>query len=94
MGGPLFEDAFARQARKQAPLQITGLKVTPIALPDPPILAASGCHGLNLPIRNGVDLDGDKLARAHEVCRKCGMRGRDDATTMRRVEPGRKRTLF
>src|SRR6187455_3767558 len=27
------------------PLKITGLKVTPIALPDPPLLAASGCHG-------------------------------------------------
>jgi glucarate dehydratase len=26
-------------------LTITGLKVTPIALPDPPLLAASGCHG-------------------------------------------------
>jgi glucarate dehydratase len=26
-------------------LTITGLKVTPIALPDPPLLASSGCHG-------------------------------------------------
>ena len=28
-----------------AALKITGLKVTPIALPDPPLLNAAGCHG-------------------------------------------------
>jgi glucarate dehydratase len=42
----------------------------------------------------GVDLDRDRLARAHEIYRKCGMRGRDDAFTMRLVEPGWQRTLF
>jgi glucarate dehydratase len=36
----------------------------------------------------GVTLDRDKLARAHEVYNKCGMRRRDDATLMRRLEPG------
>ncbi len=36
----------------------------------------------------GVQLDRDKLARAHEVYEKCGMRRRDDAHTMRLVEPG------
>ena len=30
----------------------------------------------------------DKLARAHEVYLKCGVRKRDDATLMRRLEPG------
>jgi glucarate dehydratase len=35
----------------------------------------------------GVTLDADKLARAHEVYRKCGMRGRDDRSLMRRLEP-------
>ena len=30
---------------KASALTITDLKVTPIALPDPPLLAASGCHG-------------------------------------------------
>jgi glucarate dehydratase len=35
----------------------------------------------------GVQLDPDKLARASEVYRKCGMRERDDATTMRMLEP-------
>jgi glucarate dehydratase len=36
----------------------------------------------------GVSLDRDKLARAHEVYRKSGMTGRDDATLMRKLEPG------
>jgi glucarate dehydratase len=55
--------------------------------------------GPKLPIRDGVmavpsgpglgvALDRDKLARAHEVYRKCGMRRRDDASLMRRIEPG------
>jgi glucarate dehydratase len=41
----------------------------------------------------GVSLDRDKLANAHEVYRKCGMRERGDAGTMRRFVPGWKRTL-
>jgi glucarate dehydratase len=36
----------------------------------------------------GVALDRDRLARAHEVYRKCGMRRREDASLMRRLEPG------
>ncbi|MEW6303132.1 MAG: enolase C-terminal domain-like protein [Verrucomicrobiota bacterium] len=62
-------------------------------------------QGSNLPIRGGkmkvpaapglgVQLDPDKLARAHETWRKSGMRRRDDATTMRRFEPGWKPTLL
>src|SRR5262245_46182044 len=39
-------------------LRITGMKVTPIALPDPPILAASGCHGPYF-LRNVVELGTD-----------------------------------
>jgi glucarate dehydratase len=35
----------------------------------------------------GVTVDRDKLARAHEVYQKCGMRGRDDRSLMRRLEP-------
>jgi glucarate dehydratase len=42
----------------------------------------------------GVTLDRDRLARAAEVYQKCGMRDRDDATTMRMVEPGWQRTIF
>ena len=42
----------------------------------------------------GVELDHDKLARARETYEKCGMRDRDDATTMRMVEPGWQRTIF
>ena len=48
----------AEPARKQPPLKITGLKVTPVALPDPPILAASGCHGPYF-LRNVVQLETD-----------------------------------
>ncbi len=55
-------------------------------------------QGPKLPIREGkmeipagpglgVALDLDKLARAAEVYRKCGMTGRDDATTIRMIEP-------
>ncbi len=36
----------------------------------------------------GVTLDHDQLARAHETYVKCGMRGRDDRSLMRRIEPG------
>lgn len=62
-------------------------------------------EGKNLAIRGGqmsipsapgvgVRLDQDKLARAHEVYQKCGMRDRDDEKTMQLVEPGWKRTLL
>lgn len=40
------------------PLTITDLKVTPIALPDPPLLAASGCHGPYF-LRNIIELKTD-----------------------------------
>ncbi len=42
----------------------------------------------------GVELDLDQLARAHETYQRCGMRQRDDARTMRMIEPGWQRTLF
>jgi glucarate dehydratase len=42
----------------------------------------------------GVELNRDRLAAAHEVYQKCGMRDRDDATTMQMVEPGWQRTIF
>ena len=42
----------------------------------------------------GVELDRDRLARAHEVYQKCSMRDRDDVTTMRMVEPGWQRTIY
>jgi glucarate dehydratase len=56
-------------------------------------------EGPKLPIRGGrmavpsapgvgVNLDRDKLARAHETYHKSGMRRRDDGTLMRRLEPG------
>jgi len=52
-------DSLAQEApRRSAPLKITGLKVTPIALPDPPLLAAGGCHGPYF-LRNIVQLETD-----------------------------------
>jgi glucarate dehydratase len=42
----------------------------------------------------GVEFDRDQVARAREVYEKCGMRKRDDAGTMRMVEPGWERTRF
>jgi glucarate dehydratase len=41
--------------RRAAPLKINGLKVTPIALPDPPLLFAGGCHGPYF-LRNVIEL--------------------------------------
>jgi glucarate dehydratase len=42
----------------------------------------------------GVALDRDTLARAHETYVKCGMKRRDDATLMRKLEPGWTGELF
>ena len=42
-------------AAGKPPLTITGLTVTPIALPDPPLLASSGCHGPYF-LRNVIEL--------------------------------------
>lgn len=51
-GGP------AAPAGRDSSLKITGLKITPIALPDPPLLAAMGCHGPYF-LRNIVQLETD-----------------------------------
>jgi glucarate dehydratase len=61
LGGLLARRAtasFGQPPRREAPLKITGLRVTPIALPDPPLLAASGCHGPYF-LRNIVQLETD-----------------------------------
>jgi glucarate dehydratase len=58
LGHAFSAQAAPESARKQPPLKITGLKVTPIALPDPPLLAASGCHGPYF-LRNIVELKTD-----------------------------------
>ncbi|HEV3344712.1 MAG TPA: enolase C-terminal domain-like protein [Pirellulales bacterium] len=42
----------------------------------------------------GVELDRDRLGAAHDVYRRSGMRERDDAGTMKLVEPGWKRDLL
>src|SRR5262249_23584378 len=57
-GGPLghvVASPATGSSPTDAPLTITGLTVTPIALPDPPLLAASGCHGPYF-LRNIVEL--------------------------------------
>ena len=48
----------ASPATGRSPLTITGLKVTPIALPDPPLLFMGGCHGPYF-LRNVVELETD-----------------------------------
>jgi glucarate dehydratase len=42
----------------------------------------------------GVELDRDKLALAHELYNRCGLRDRDDATTMRMIQPGWERVIY
>src|SRR5262245_43492466 len=56
IASPLLAAGPARQDARPAPLKITGMRVTPIALPDPPILAASGCHGPYF-LRNIIQLE-------------------------------------
>ena len=46
------------QITQKSPLRITSLRVTPIALPDPPLLNAGGCHGPYF-LRNIVQLETD-----------------------------------
>src|SRR5262245_2329673 len=59
LAAPFLDGVFAADPpRKPSPLKITGLKVTPVALPDPPLLAASGCHGPYF-LRNVVQIETD-----------------------------------
>lgn len=51
--GLRLPDGSAREIRT---LRITAVRVTPIALPDPPILAASGAHGPYF-LRNIIELE-------------------------------------
>ena len=45
VGGARAQDAPQAGNQRSPDLVIKNVRVTPIALPDPPILAASGCHG-------------------------------------------------
>ncbi len=56
LGLPLLKATTRKET--PSPLTIKALKVTPIALPDPPLLAASGCHGPYF-LRNVVELETD-----------------------------------
>ena len=42
-------------AQRPAPLVVKNVTITPIALPDPPLLAAGGCHGPYF-LRNVIEL--------------------------------------
>ncbi|MDP7205041.1 MAG: hypothetical protein QGH11_05725, partial [Pirellulaceae bacterium] len=42
---PLDELIAGNRRRNRKELRVKTIKVTPIALPDPPLLAAGGCHG-------------------------------------------------
>ena len=61
-GSARGEEGTSSPKRGRPALRITGLKVTPIALPDPPLLAASGCHGPYF-LRNVVELKTDERDR-------------------------------
>ncbi len=66
----------------------------PWLIPGTDIIETSGLKIENGAIRVptgpglGVALDPDRLARAHATYKKCGMRGRDDRSLMRKIEPG------
>ena len=77
-GGAKAADADAKH------LTITNLRITPIALPDPPILAAGGCHGPYF-LRNVIEIEtdggvigigethgGEATTRALNRCRRTG----------------------
>jgi glucarate dehydratase len=55
MGETVVSNRACADEPKGLPLRIAGLKVTPIAVADPPLLAASGCHGPYF-LRNVVEL--------------------------------------
>lgn len=57
-GGTTANARADEPSKGNGPLKITGVKVTPIALPDPPLLAASGCHGPYF-LRNVVEVETD-----------------------------------
>src|SRR5829696_8001514 len=70
-----------------APLKITGLKVTPIALPDPPLLNKSGCHGPYF-LRNVVEIETDgQIVGIGETTG--GQRTTDDLERARAIVLGR-----
>src|SRR5438128_10563495 len=72
---------------KPTPLRITGMRVTPIALPDPPLLAASGCHGPYF-LRNIVQLETDaKVVGIGET--RGGQRVADELEKARDIVVGR-----
>jgi len=60
----------------------------------PKLPLAGGCFKIPARPGVGVELDRDKLARAHEVYEKCGIRQRDDVTTMQRIIPGWQRPTY
>lgn len=51
-------DSETTSPRRGDALRIKGLAITPIALPDPPLMAAGGCHGPYF-LRNVVQLETD-----------------------------------
>lgn len=51
--------ATRAEAKADSALRIKALKITPIALPDPPLLHAGGCHGPYF-LRNVVELETDE----------------------------------
>lgn len=55
-GRSVFSDETAKRPELKEAIKITGVRITPIALPDPPLLAAGGCHGPYF-LRNVIELE-------------------------------------
>jgi glucarate dehydratase len=62
VAGAVLAERFAgwswAKDNRPAPLRITAMRVTPVALPDPPLLAAGGCHGPYF-LRNVIQIETD-----------------------------------
>ncbi len=82
-------------------MKIAAVRVTPIAISDPPLLNASGVHE-PYALRSIIEVEtdnrdrragsrrrtrSDALAALHEEYLRCGITNRDDVSQMRKFRP-------